>query len=557
MKRKSPSVRSQMTGPTRRPKSVKQVRPQTSQRAKHRISSMALFLCSLLLGAVPAHAQTYTLAPYPYYTGLDNSGLIVAGGCLWTYAAGTTTPAATYRDTIGTANANPVILDSAGRATVYLVVGQTYKFVLETACTPPAHGSVLRTQDQIAAVPPSGSVVTVTGTAGVNLTAGEAVYLSDGSGSLTAGLWYAADTSNAYSSTRAVVGLTQAAIASGSAGAIQLAGPLTLTTSLTVGVPYYVGASGAITSTAPANNQRPVGTAASTSVLILIANPGTPPLNVATCNGRLTLTTGVPVTTTDVTAATTLYFAPYLGNRCALYDGTGWTMRTFSQLSIAIPATTSQMYDVWLIDSSGTLGLELLAWTNDTTRATALTTQDGVYVKNGDATRRYLGSIRTTTSSGQTEDSLLKRFVWNEYNRIERPLRRLESTSTWTYSTATFRQANASTANQVAVIVGVAENMIDLQIRALASNSSGISTTVSVAIGEDSTSSVTTGNILQVYGSGLNTAPVGASAQLIKQPAIGYHFYAWLEYSDANATTTWYGAPASYIQLGEVGRFAN
>ena len=41
-------------------------------------------------------------------------------------------------------------------------------------------------------------------------------------------------------------------------------------------------------------------------------------------NGRLTLTSGTPVTTNDVTAATTIYYTPYKGNAIQLYNGTNW-----------------------------------------------------------------------------------------------------------------------------------------------------------------------------------------------------------------------------------------
>lgn len=46
----------------------------------------------------------------------DNNGIPLAGGKLYTYEAGTTTPQSTYTDsTGGTALANPIVLDSAGR----------------------------------------------------------------------------------------------------------------------------------------------------------------------------------------------------------------------------------------------------------------------------------------------------------------------------------------------------------------------------------------------------------------------------------------------------------
>jgi hypothetical protein len=61
----------------------------------------------------------------------DANGNPLAGGKLYTYQAGTTTPQATYTDSGGgTANANPVILDANGEATVWLDPTLSYKFIL-------------------------------------------------------------------------------------------------------------------------------------------------------------------------------------------------------------------------------------------------------------------------------------------------------------------------------------------------------------------------------------------------------------------------------------------
>ena len=65
---------------------------------------------------------------------LDNSGNVLSGGKIYTYAAGTTTPATTYTSsTGGTANSNPIILNSAGRVPyeIWMTDGQVYKFVLK------------------------------------------------------------------------------------------------------------------------------------------------------------------------------------------------------------------------------------------------------------------------------------------------------------------------------------------------------------------------------------------------------------------------------------------
>ena len=63
----------------------------------------------------------------------NSAGVPLAGGLLWTYAAGTTNPLATYTTSqLNVANTNPVVLDAAGRANVWLDV-VSYHFVLEDA----------------------------------------------------------------------------------------------------------------------------------------------------------------------------------------------------------------------------------------------------------------------------------------------------------------------------------------------------------------------------------------------------------------------------------------
>ena len=63
----------------------------------------------------------------------DNNGIPLAGGLLYTYAAGTSTPLATYTTQQATIlNSNPIVLDSAGRVPneIWLTSTYAYKFVL-------------------------------------------------------------------------------------------------------------------------------------------------------------------------------------------------------------------------------------------------------------------------------------------------------------------------------------------------------------------------------------------------------------------------------------------
>ena len=77
---------------------------------------------------------------------IDAAGIPLAGGFLYTYEAGTTTPQATYTDsTAATANSNPIVLDSRGEANIWLA-SANYKFKLTDA-----NGTEIWTVDNIAA----------------------------------------------------------------------------------------------------------------------------------------------------------------------------------------------------------------------------------------------------------------------------------------------------------------------------------------------------------------------------------------------------------------------
>lgn len=75
-----------------------------------------------------------TLAPQLRQRFFDSNGDPLASGKLYAYQAGTTTPQDTYTDqTLGTANANPVVLDANGEADVWLDPELSYKFVLKNS----------------------------------------------------------------------------------------------------------------------------------------------------------------------------------------------------------------------------------------------------------------------------------------------------------------------------------------------------------------------------------------------------------------------------------------
>jgi hypothetical protein len=209
--------------------------------------------------------------PAPWFVGLDNDGYPLSGGLLYVFSAGTTTPAITYSDaSMSTPNANPVVLDSAGRAVLFLAAS-SYKFVLKTS-----EGVTIRTQDDVGSVPATDIDLDIQGVAGGALTVNNVVYLSAGDGGRTAGLWYSARANNAYSSSTAgEVGFVPTSIASGATGAIRTKGRLTGFSGLTIGAKYYISTvDGQITTTPPAF-ARYVGTADSLTSLVIGPAPAT------------------------------------------------------------------------------------------------------------------------------------------------------------------------------------------------------------------------------------------------------------------------------------------
>jgi hypothetical protein len=87
----------------------------------------------LALVTIPlAPSEAANLPPVLRQRYFDANGEPLAGGLLYSYQAGTTTPQATYTDSSGaTPNANPIVLDANGEARMWLDPTLSYKFVLQ------------------------------------------------------------------------------------------------------------------------------------------------------------------------------------------------------------------------------------------------------------------------------------------------------------------------------------------------------------------------------------------------------------------------------------------
>lgn len=88
-----------------------------------------------------------TLSPSPWFQFFDSTGAPLSGGKLYTYTAGTDTLAATYNNfdlDPSHQNANPIILDSAGRCGGIYLPAESFKYKLYDS-----DDVLVRTQDNI------------------------------------------------------------------------------------------------------------------------------------------------------------------------------------------------------------------------------------------------------------------------------------------------------------------------------------------------------------------------------------------------------------------------
>ena len=291
------------------------------------------------------------------------------------------------------------------------------------------------------------------------------------------------------------------------------------------------------------------GGAAEFAAMLQLAMASTAP------GGRLTLESGVPVSTTDQTAKTSIYYTPYVSNVVPLWDGYKWVPVQFTEKTLALGTLTNgKVYDVFGYLSSGALVLELgTVWASDTARATGsggVSLQDGRYCKGAagfeDKTRLLLGTFYTASTT-TTEDSAGgavtqtggKRFLWNAYNRVRRHMAVIDTTNSWTYDTATWRQANAAGGNKVEFVCGIGGAAVSAFLNQSANAIAGGYGYVGIGL---NTTSGTTAPAAIGYASSGSTdfmMPVKLSAYA----AAGYSYIAWNEY----------GGGATFVRYGDNG----
>ncbi len=295
--------------------------------------------------------------------------------------------------------------------------------------------------------------------------------------------------------------------------------------------------------------------------------------------GRLTLTTGIAVTTSDVTGATQHYYTPgAIGNQVPIYNGTVMVPTIFTELTQLTTDTTkspaavanTSVYDIFVWNDGGILrATRGPAWSSDTSRGTGAGTSQiqliqGIWtnqfaITNGPAANRgtLVGSVRSN-GVAQLTDSKTFRWVSNAYNSVLRQMAVIEATATWPYTTATFRQANANAANQLDFLQTLAGNPLMAEVIVTYSNTAAANYGV-VGIDIDTINTTTiVNNISTLTYTPVAAFLVGSTAKYNGFPGLGRHIAIWKEYSAAGGAGTFYGtAGGTILQSGIYGSIFN
>lgn len=161
---------------------------------------------------------------------------------------------------------------------------------------------------------------------------------------------------------------------------------------------------------------------------------------------------------------------------------------------------------------------------------------------------RFVGYVRTNGST-QFVDSTSQRFVINYYNRRRLHLYAIDTTNSWTYTTATWRQANANAANQIEFISN-GEDTVEATVFGISESTTNTSRQVGVGVDVTNADSSFIRHGPERNANNNDTELTAVYAGVLSQ---GYHYIAWLEISTASGTTTWKGdfsAVTNWLQSG-------
>lgn len=424
---------------------------------------------ALVIGVKASFGATTILPPGETCFAQANGPL--SSGSVYMLVPNTTTPKNTWQDSGQTIlNGNPIQLDANGCALIYGTGSYRQQIYTGPVVSGLPTGNLL--YDVVTADTSSFNAVFWAGLAGGTA---NAITVVDAGFNNTDGavINFLALNTNTGSATLNVSGAGAVPIKAPSAS-----GPLSLT-------------SGCIA----ANNPISVVYSSSAAAFLLLtpcAASATAVAAVSAPQGYLTLAsdTSEPIATADITGSASVYYTPFTGNQVPIWNGTSYSLFTFSQLILALSASNigNTIYDVCVFSNNGSPTLVTgPAWNNSGAGTSArgtgagsaqLQRVGGLWVNAVQITGlngvnsftiaanqcTYLGSILVDQTAGQVSNYVSagqnrKWGISNAYNRQNLSLLVTDPTAGWAYNTAV-RASNGTPGNAGTVLSGLTEEPV-------------------------------------------------------------------------------------------------
>ena len=286
---------------------------------------------------------------------------------------------------------------------------------------------------------------------------------------------------------------------------------------------------------------------------------------------RLTLTSGVAVTTSDVTGATSIYATPVGGNQVTIWNGALFVPRTFAEIGLALDATSAHTnyhqsgknFDGFLYWTGSAVSFGTgPAWTagavagSDLVRGTGAGSTEiqwinGIPTNKNSITLRIgansgdtvvvaanqatcIGSFRAT-ADGQATDSKTRRLVSNAFNVVDRRINEVPDASyTWTYTSSTWRAANGNAATKAEVLHCFEGNPVRFHLKCSSATTAGSFPVVRIGVSLDGANPTLDAAIPYFAGTGYQNIAI---AFYDGYPGIGFHTFAPYEAAAGDGNT--------------------
>jgi hypothetical protein len=438
-------------------------------------------------------------APYSYFA--DSNGAPLAGGLIYTYAAGTLTPQATYTDSgAGTPNANPVVLDSAGRAVIWL--SGNYKIIVKDS-----GGNTIQTVDNVTSTTNTGDMT-------------KAVYDPNNVGEQLVGL----------TSVQTVTNKT-------------FTSPIINTPTINSQIPPTPQGRLTLVSGTPILTSDQT---AKTAIYYTPYNGDCIPIYDGTNFIHKTFTE-LTLTLSATNHPTGTVFDVYASLQAGIItlSAMAWSNASVVARSTSLGGKTAT--------GNASITQKNGIWVNNA----AISASDSFNNATGYAISQYQGTYLGTfytTGNGQTGIQFAPAAasggsnniigLWNAYNRVGISSFGADSTASWTYATATWRAANNNANNAIRFVDGLQQSPIKAMY-ALSCSNNTINGYSEIGINMNSTSA-TPNKFIQTQHS-TTTTVINAQAFAGFTPQLGLNTVTFMEFVGANTETFFGGSLMQYM----------